>query len=478
MAVTAHSDRARALLRRSRRQLVRRSRGVCARALADLEALRADSTGLVLAANGGSLLHRVRRLLGTPSHAGRGPGWLAATAAIFLIAGIAIGSLGRSVLEADHGQDDESLEPRRRDRAHARPNNRARSRATCVLGAATSRRRAESHAADERGTRRPAAVDAFRIGVADRRSPVVRSAAHVLRDAIRNGVHGSARASTPEWLAPIPPLPPTPPTPPEPPSPPRATDAAEAAVSAGAATTAVAAGTTSAAGSTGAARRANRTPGSRDEHVVVVQRQRQAGGQASGEVTFTDDDSDVKSCRLEAPLGLKEGGWLSSRTVEFRADGEGNIQRRYWEGWSEKPFEPAGRAVAVAGLAAAHSADGHRCTGACRAHPESEGSVGRARRDQSDRGKLGQARLLQRAAENATLDAQTVAAGAGQAGREIESDFELASLLISASGRLLNDDASRAAFFEAAKSIDSDFEMRRVFSPCSSAVRSHRPPSR
>ena len=50
-----------------------------------------------------------------------------------------------------------------------------------------------------------------------------------------------------------------------------------------------------------------------------------------------------------------------------------------------------------------------------------------------------------------------------QAGRQIDSDFELASLLIS-SDRLLVDDATRRAYFDAAKSIQSDFEMRRVFS--------------
>ena len=50
-----------------------------------------SSSRLAMAATGGSLLHRVRRLLGAPSHAGRGPGWLAATARLFLIAGIAIG---------------------------------------------------------------------------------------------------------------------------------------------------------------------------------------------------------------------------------------------------------------------------------------------------------------------------------------------------------------------------------------------------
>ncbi len=45
-----------------------------ARALADLEELRADSSRLVLAATGGSLLHRVRRLIGTPIACRPGPG--------------------------------------------------------------------------------------------------------------------------------------------------------------------------------------------------------------------------------------------------------------------------------------------------------------------------------------------------------------------------------------------------------------------
>src|SRR5262249_42092381 len=65
-----------------------------AAALADLEALRASGPvperHIAMAATGGSLLLRVRRLLGAPSsHSGRGPAWLAATAAISLIGCVA-----------------------------------------------------------------------------------------------------------------------------------------------------------------------------------------------------------------------------------------------------------------------------------------------------------------------------------------------------------------------------------------------------
>ena len=72
-----------------------------AKALADLEELRADSGHLALAATGGSLIHRVRRLIATPSHAGRGPGWLAASTAVVLISAIAAGSLGNNAASAE-----------------------------------------------------------------------------------------------------------------------------------------------------------------------------------------------------------------------------------------------------------------------------------------------------------------------------------------------------------------------------------------
>ena len=50
-----------------------------------------------------------------------------------------------------------------------------------------------------------------------------------------------------------------------------------------------------------------------------------------------------------------------------------------------------------------------------------------------------------------------------QAGRQIDSDFELASLLKS-STHLLADDTTRRAYFAAARSIESDFEMRGALS--------------
>jgi beta-lactamase regulating signal transducer with metallopeptidase domain len=74
-----------------------------ANALADLESLRPVASAfrrthedhIAMAATGGALLQRVRRLLGAPSsHTGRGPAWLAGSVALLLIGGIAVGADG------------------------------------------------------------------------------------------------------------------------------------------------------------------------------------------------------------------------------------------------------------------------------------------------------------------------------------------------------------------------------------------------
>jgi beta-lactamase regulating signal transducer with metallopeptidase domain len=71
-----------------------------ATALADLEELRGASRHLVIAASGGSLVHRVRRLLGAPTHAGHAPGWLAGGASVLLMLGIAAGAVGTEAFQS------------------------------------------------------------------------------------------------------------------------------------------------------------------------------------------------------------------------------------------------------------------------------------------------------------------------------------------------------------------------------------------
>jgi hypothetical protein len=183
-----------------------------------------------------------------------------------------------------------------------------------------------------------------------------------------------------------------------------------------------------------------------------------------GSIEFTDDDTDVKSLSPGGELRIADKGWISSRTVEFRADGAGNIQRRYWVGWSEKPFEPEGRQWIAQELPRFIRQTGIGAPARVARILKAKGPSGVLSEISLIEGSWAKRLYFTELLQTATLDPKTVQQVLIQAGREIDSDFELASLLIAASDRLLVDDATRKAYFEAAKTIDSDFEMRRVFS--------------
>ena len=183
-----------------------------------------------------------------------------------------------------------------------------------------------------------------------------------------------------------------------------------------------------------------------------------------GAIEFTDDDTDIKSLSPGGTLKIKEGGRLSSRTVEFRADASGQIERRFWVGTSERPFEPDGRQWLAQALPRFIRQTG---IGA-------PARVARIMRQKGPDGVFAEIALIEGSwakriyftellkADN--LDPRIVERALNQAAKEIDSDFEMASMLIGSADRLLVNDATRKAYFDAARTIDSDFEMRRVYS--------------
>jgi len=405
-----------------------------ARALADLEELRAGAGRLALAATGGSLLYRVRRLLGAPSHAGRAPGWLAGAAAVVLIAGIAVGALGKTALGAERSSPASAVVP-------LPP---AQSQPSPKLPASAARRPNPS-------TQRPVApaiASTFDVQPASSPTPVV--AAQTLISEAIGAIVAEAAAQFPTWPAtpptpPTPPAPPptpatrpTPPTSPTPPTPPTGFDVDW--------------------GFSGVSqtrdRRGNFTWSDGKQKLEV---------RYEGAIEFTDDDSDVKSLSRGGWLRIKEGGWLSSRTVEFQADASGNVQRRYWVGSSEKPFNPEGRQWLTEVLPRFIRQTGIGAPARVARILKAKGPSGVLAEITLIEGSWAKRVYFSELLKTSSLDAQAVRAVLAQAGKEIDSDFELASLLIGSADRLLVDDATRQAYLEASKSIQSDFEMRRVY---------------
>jgi beta-lactamase regulating signal transducer with metallopeptidase domain len=370
-----------------------------ARALADLEDLRASGGQLVMAASGGSLLQRVRRLLGAPTHAGHAPGWLAGSAAILLTLGFMAGASGRGALEAQ-------------DTALPKPT-------TPVVVELSAAARASMARAE---TLRATSGDLLQTGaVLAANGEAMARAAEEAKLAFERG---SARIS----------------------------DASAALAGSSAILAESAQGAAPALSS-----------GKGSGNFIWSSNGARLEINYTGEIEFADDDADVTRLSPGGSMRIKDGGWFGSHTVEFKADASGNITRRYWSGMSEKPFEPEGRQWLAAALPKFIRQTGIGARGRVARILKARGTAGVlaeiALIDGSYAKRIYFTELL-RTPIDATAAGQVLA----QAGREIDSDYELATLLIDAAGKLLVTDAAQQAYFAAAKGISSDYEMRRVYS--------------
>ena len=149
--------------------------------------------------------------------------------------------------------------------------------------------------------------------------------------------------------------------------------------------------------------------------------------------------------------------------MEFEADNSGTIQRRYREGMSEKPFVPDGKAWLSQALPRIIRQTAFGAPGRVARILKAKGAGGVLAEITLIEGSWAKRIYFTELLKSPGLEAATVGQALEQAGRQIESDYELASLLISSDG-LLVDEATRRAYFDAARSIESDYEMRRTYS--------------
>ncbi len=405
-----------------------------AQALADLEELRAPGRHFAMAASGGSLADRVRRLLGAPSHAGRAPGWLAGGASVIVLLGLAAGTATDAFQSGSMPRPVPVL---------AGPPPAAATVAIPeepVVAAQTSTMIRSKHSGADASaavTSQIAAttrvLQAEQAVVSEQRATTV-IAGDVLFPPTSDVLATLADANRPvlalnaAWVASTPVV---------------------ARVTTATGTVAVASGQSHGTYSW-----------SHNGEKLEIR--------YDGEVEFTDDDSDVKSLSPGGLLRLRDGGMMTSllggRTVEFKTDASGSITRRFWVGSSERSFDPEGRKWLASVLPRFIRQSGIGASARVARILKQKGPAGVLAEISLIEGSWSKRRYFSELFKTTTLDPGTLRQALVQAGREIDSDFELASLLIDNADRLLVDDATRQAYFEASKSIDSDFEMHRVFS--------------
>ncbi len=443
-----------------------------AKALADLEELRGAARPqafLAMAATGGSLVERVRRLLGAPSHAGRAPGWLAGSATILLMLGIAAGAARTDASQSSQPatpppphaaspgvpvqplslEEVVAITKAFEEAAKAMATEIKSNWDTVVHGARRNPPRGKwgaddaTHAVFAQPAREMAhavaAVQAATIEPAGALQDQLRAMAELTRSAHAAALADDRRvllalnAATIEMA--------------------RQSDAMSAAAMA-----ALAPGSGLAIGAPAAAaagRQSGNYSWSNDGEKLEVN--------YKGTIEFTDDDMDVKALSPGGSLRIRDGGWIATHTVKFAADASGNLTRRFWVGATEKPFEPEGRQWLAKMLPRFIRQTGIGAPARAARIYKARGAAGLLTEISLIEGSWGK-RVYFRELFKMPLDPATARQAVVQAGREINSDFELASLLIDEADQLLADQGTRQAYFEAARTIQSDFEARRVYS--------------
>jgi beta-lactamase regulating signal transducer with metallopeptidase domain len=182
-----------------------------------------------------------------------------------------------------------------------------------------------------------------------------------------------------------------------------------------------------------------------------------------GTVEFTDDDTDVKSLSPNGRLRVEDGGLLSKRVYEVKADVAGNLTRTYSVGWSTRPMDDEGRAwlartlpqvIRDSGIGA-----GPRVARMLRqGGPQAVlTEIGRIHSDGSKRVYLEQ--LFSQAATLKPSDLKD----ASRLIRSISSDGDKAQVIITVDANYFAPDL-RSYLFDAAGSLNSDGDKRRVLS--------------
>ena len=163
-------------------------------------------------------------------------------------------------------------------------------------------------------------------------------------------------------------------------------------------------------------------------------------------------------------LRISDRGWFNGRSVEFRADASGRIERRYFVGNAERAFDPEGRQWLDEMLPRVIRQSGFAAPQRVARILRTDGPAGVLAEISRIESSYGKRVYFTELLKAASLDAAMRARVLTQAGREIDSDFELATLLIDGGDQLVSDDPTRRAYLDAARSIDSDFELHRVLS--------------
>jgi hypothetical protein len=182
-----------------------------------------------------------------------------------------------------------------------------------------------------------------------------------------------------------------------------------------------------------------------------------------GDVEFSDDDLDVRGLTPGGMLRIMERRRAGARSIEFTTTAAGNIERRFSVGTSEQPYETEGRQWLSQFLPHLIRQTGIGAAGRVARILRTKGSAAGLAEISLIEGSRTKRLYFGELLKTPDLDAGALQQALAQAARELVFEPELARLL-AANDALLRDKGTRQAYLDAARTIESDLEMRRLFS--------------
>jgi beta-lactamase regulating signal transducer with metallopeptidase domain len=184
----------------------------------------------------------------------------------------------------------------------------------------------------------------------------------------------------------------------------------------------------------------------------------------SGEITFSADETDIVALSSGGELEIEEKEGRSSRRIKIEADGSGNLERRWWVDGREQAYDDEARAWLGDMILVLFRRVGYQATERAERILARDGVDGLLQEISYISSDHTAGRYFAVLLSQGDLDPETVRRVVRQAGEDIQSDYELARLLIEVAENQPLDESVQIAYLEAAGSIDSDYEQRRVLS--------------
>jgi beta-lactamase regulating signal transducer with metallopeptidase domain len=426
-----------------------------ATALANLEELRRGDFRLALAATDGQLLGRVRRVLAAPpAYDGRSHMWLAGVAIAVVLA-----LAGASITVAGANRDDGTARQANATLVPAPPGKDGVRHALIQLSARFASWRgylfspqvfrvAPAPPEPPSPPEPPAAPEPPEPPAAPEPPPPP----HAIEP-----LAGPEPPSPPE--PPEPPASPEPPAPPEPAEPPVPPAAPQAPTPPSPPAPPAAPAPPAPPTVAGAQSRNRMSWSSRGEQITL---------DYQGSITLSDDDRDIVSMSPGSFFRLSVDGSRvpllgTDREIELRGRADGTIERRYFVNRRDVAYEPEGRQWLGEFLPLLVRRTGFNAEARITRFLRRDGAAGVAREIgllESDFVRSLYVRLLAKQATLSTADLTAVLQPL-----EISSDFEMAQALVAIVQTQTIGGSAGPAYFRAARTIDSDFELRRALSP-------------